>query len=88
MKSDFAKKFLSRKFLVSLIGMIVGLAIALGADSSEIMQIAGAVTSAVSAVSYIFGEAKIDAAAVDTTITIQKDEDPEEAEEPEGNDWK
>lgn len=64
MNSDFAKKFLSRKFLVSLVGMIVGLAIALGADSSEIMQIAGAITSAVSAVSYIFGEAKIDAAAV------------------------
>ena len=86
MKSEFAKKFLSRKFLISLVGMIVGLAIALGADSSEIMQIAGAVTSAVSAVSYIFGEAKIDAAAVDTTIVIQKDS--EEAEEPEGNDWK
>lgn len=86
MKSDFFKKFLSRKFLISLVGMIVGLAITLGADSSEIMQIAGAVTSAVSAVSYIFGEAKIDAAAVDTTIVIQKD--PEEAEELEGNDWK
>lgn len=83
MKSDFVKKFLSRKFLVSLIGMIVGLAIALGADSSEIMQIAGAVTSAVSAVSYIFGEAKIDAAAV-TAIEIIEEGD----EEPEGNDWK
>ena len=49
--------------------MIVGLAIALGADSSEIMQVAGAITSAASAVGYIFGEAIVDAAAV------KKDED-------------
>ena len=62
MKFDI-KKYLSRKFLISVVGVIVGLAIALGADSSEIAQIAGAVTSAISAVSYIFGEAMVDAAA-------------------------
>lgn len=65
------KKFLSRKFLVSLVGMIVGIAIALGADSSEITQIAGAITSAVSAVSYIFGEAMVDAAAAKKEEPIQ-----------------
>lgn len=62
MKFD-PKKFLSRKFLIAVVGVIVGLAISFGADSSEITQIAGAVTSAVSALSYIFGEAMVDAAA-------------------------
>lgn len=75
------KKFLSRKFLISLVGIVVGVAIALGADSSEIMQIAGAITSAISAVSYIFGEAMVDAAAAkQDNITemlplIEEDED-------------
>ena len=79
MKFD-PKKFLSRKFLIALVGMIVGLAIALGADSSEIMQVAGAITSVISAVSYIFGEAKIDAAAVTQTVILTTDEDEDEDE--------
>ena len=70
MKFDI-KKYLSRKFLISVVGVIVGLAIALGADSSEIAQIAGAVTSAISAVSYIFGEAMVDAAAAKKPEAIQ-----------------
>lgn len=74
MKSDFFKKFLSRKFLIAVVGTIVGLAISLGADASEIQQIAGAVVSAISAVGYIFGEAMVDAAAV-------KKEEPQEYEE-------
>lgn len=65
------KKFLSRKFLVSIVGIIVGIAIAFGAEASEIMQIAGAITSAVSAVSYIFGEAIIDAAAAKQDIVME-----------------
>lgn len=78
------KKFLSRKFLISLVGMIVGVAIALGADASEIMQIAGAITSAVSAVSYIFGEALVDAAAakqdtiIETLPVIEEDDEEDE----------
>lgn len=74
MKSDFFKKFLSRKFLIAVVGTIVGLAISLGADASEIQQIAGAVVSAISAVGYIFGEAMVDAAAV-------KKEEPQDYEE-------
>lgn len=74
MKSDFVKKFLSRKFLIAVVGTIVGLAISLGADASEIQQIAGAVVSAISAVGYIFGEAMVDAAAV-------KKEEPQDYEE-------
>ena len=74
MKSDFFKKFLSRKFMIAVVGTIVGLAISLGADASEIQQIAGAVVSAISAVGYIFGEAMVDAAAV-------KKEEPQDYEE-------
>lgn len=74
MKSDFFKKFLSRKFLIAVVGTIVGLAISMGADASEIQQIAGSIVTAISAVGYIFGEAMVDAAAV-------KKEEPQEYEE-------
>ena len=89
MKFSF-KKFLSRKFLIAIVGMIVGLAVSLGADASEIQQIAGAVVSAVSAMSYIFGEAMVDSAAV----TVKEDENVEEeaisinSRDDEGTDWK
>lgn len=83
MKSDFAKKFLSRKFLVAIVGVIVGLAISMGAEASEIQQIAGAITSAISAVSYIFGEALVDAAAAKVDVEIVEYEDGEENEDEE-----
>lgn len=83
MKSDFAKKFLSRKFLVAIVGVIVGLAISMGAEASEIQQIAGAITSAISAVSYIFGEALVDAAAAKVDVEIVEYEDGEEDEDEE-----
>lgn len=84
MKFDF-KKYFSRKFLVAVVGVVVGLAIALGADSSEITQIAGAVTSAVSAISYIFGEAMVDAAAASKPEVITIAEEDDEAEKKESN---
>ena len=71
MKFD-VKKFLSRKFLIAIVGTIVGLAISLGADASEIQQISGAIVTAISAIGYIFGEAMVDAAAV------KKDNEPGE----------
>lgn len=73
MKFDI-KKFLSRKFLIALVGIVVGLAVSLGADASEIQQVAGAVVSAISAVGYIFGEAMVDAAAAkpnDSPIVVE-----------------
>lgn len=63
MKFD-PKKFLSRKFITAIIGIIVGLAVSFGCSDSDIGQIAGMVTSIASAVSYIFGEASVDIAAV------------------------
>lgn len=60
------QKLTSRKLWVSLIGVIVGVAMAFGVDGSEYTEIAGMVSGAITAVlsimSYISGEAKIDAA--------------------------
>lgn len=78
-KFDF-KKFLSRKFLISMVGVIVGLAISLGASASEIQEIAGAIVSAVSAISYIFGEAMVDAAAVKKNEKTEEDEIKEDGD--------
>ena len=41
MKESFAKKYLSRKFLIALAGFIAGFAVIFGADGSEIEAVAG-----------------------------------------------
>ena len=46
----------------AVIGVIVGLAAAFGIEENEYAQIVGVVGSVVSVVSYIFGEASVDAA--------------------------
>ena len=58
-------KIKSRKLWIALVGVVVGLAAAFGLDESEWTQVAGVVGSVVSVISYIFGEAKIDAAAIE-----------------------
>lgn len=67
--SDFLKKLMSRKFLLAVVGVVSGLALALGVEGSEIQQIVGTVggivTAASSIIAFINGEAKIDAAAVE-----------------------
>ena len=63
MNINFKKKITSRKLWAALVGVVVGLAAAFGLDESEWTQIAGVVGSIVSIVAYIFGEAKMDAAA-------------------------
>lgn len=67
--NNFLKKLTSRKFLLALVGTVSGLALALGVEGSEIERvvgiIGGIVTAAGSIVTYINGEAKIDAAAVE-----------------------
>lgn len=55
-------KITSRKFLAALIGTIVGVAMAFGVDESVISTISGAVLSAVSLITYITVEGKVDAA--------------------------
>lgn len=77
MKIDFSK-FLSRKFLVALLGMIVGVAVYFGADGSEIKEIAGTVVSTMSALGYIFGEAMTDVAALKKPEVITEAEQTED----------
>ena len=63
MMNNVMRKLSSRKLWAAIVGVVVGIAAAFGLDESEWTQIAGIVTSAASVVAYIFGEAKIDAAA-------------------------
>lgn len=56
------KKLMSRKLWAAAVGVIVGLAAAFGITENDYAQIVGVVGSVVSVVSYIFGEASVDAA--------------------------
>ena len=66
--SDIVRKLTSRKFLLSLVGMVSGLALAFGVEGSEIVEIvskvAGIVAALCSLMSYNAAEAKVDAAHV------------------------
>ena len=70
------EKLRSTKLWCALAGLILGAALAFGADGQDLQQILGAVTAIVSAVTYIVTEGRIDAAAVKTAI-----EDVQEAVE-------
>ena len=64
---NIIRKLTSRKFLLALVGMAAGLAMAFGVTGDEITHavtdVAGIVTALISAVTYIMAEAKVDAAA-------------------------
>lgn len=59
---NWKKKLSSRKLWAAIVGVVVGLAAAFGITENDYAQIVGVVGSVVSVVSYIFGEAKVDAA--------------------------
>jgi len=59
---NWKKKLSSRKLWAAIVGVVVGLAAAFGIGENEYAQVAGVVGSVVSVVSYIFGEASVDAA--------------------------
>lgn len=61
MNRTIIQKLTSRKLWAALVGVVVGLAAAFGIEGNEYAEVAGIVTSAVSVVSYIFGEAAVDA---------------------------
>lgn len=61
-------KLSSRKLWMAIAGVATGVAMALGADTSEISSVAGAVTALVSAVTYIIVEGKVDAESVKNAI--------------------
>ncbi len=65
MKINWKQKLTSRKLWTAVVGIVIGLAAAFGLDENEYAQIAGIVTSAVSVLAYIMGEAKIDASRIE-----------------------
>jgi drug/metabolite transporter (DMT)-like permease len=65
---NILRKLSSRKFWIALAGITTGVAMALGADGSDINAMTGAVTALISAVTYIIVEGKIDAESVKNTI--------------------
>ena len=64
--NNLIRKLTSRKFLLALVGVVSGLALAFGVEGSEITQmvsiIGGVLTALGSTVAYISAEAKVDAA--------------------------
>ncbi len=64
MWTEFIRKLTSRKFWLAVAGVATGVAVALGADATEIEAVAGTITALVSAVGYIITEGKVDAANV------------------------
>lgn len=76
MNINWKQKLSSRKLWAALVGVVVGVAMAFGLDENEYAQIAGIVTSAVSVVGYIFGEAMVDAAKI--TDAVPTDDNLEE----------
>lgn len=79
-KINWKQKLISRKLWAALVGVVAGLAAAFGITESEYAQVAGLVTAAVSVVSYIFGESKVDAARQFGTDDSLTEEDETEAE--------
>ena len=62
------RKLTSRKLWMALAGIATGIAMALGAESTEITAVAGAVTAIASVVTYIITEGKVDAEGVKNAI--------------------
>lgn len=69
---DVIKKFTSRKFIMAVIGVGAGLALAFGVEGSEIVElvsmIAGVVTALGSILGYNAAESRVDAAAVKNEV--------------------
>ena len=63
---NWKQKLSSRKLWAALVGVVVGVAMAFGMDEGEWTEVAGIITSLVSVVAYIFGEAKVDAARIES----------------------
>jgi len=71
--SNIIRKLTSRKLWLAIAGVATGIAMALGASTSEISTVAGAVTAIISVVTYIITEGKIDAASVKTAVETTQD---------------
>ena len=67
------KKFGSRKFLMAAAGVVTGIAMIFGVSANDANTISGAMVAAVSAVSYIIAEGRIDAAGAAKVATALQD---------------
>ena len=67
------EKFMSRKFLTAVLGVITGLAIAAGVDAGEASTVAGAVVSVISVITYIRAESRIDVGRITSAAQAVKD---------------
>lgn len=63
MKIEWKRKLSSRKLWAAVAGVVAGLAMVFGLDSGTITDVAGAVVSLASLVTYIVAEGRVDAAA-------------------------
>ena len=74
----FIDKITSRKFLLAVVGVVSGLAMAFGVEGTEITEVvstvAGIVAALGSIVAYTAAEAKVDAAAAHTPVGVLLDE--------------
>jgi hypothetical protein len=66
-------KFLSRKFLVAVAAFVTGLGMILNGNT-DAQTISGTVLALAAVITYIFGESKVDAAAVTATSTTTEGE--------------
>ena len=65
---EVLRKLSSRKLWMAIAGVASGIAMAFGADGTEINSVAGAVTVLFSVVTYIYTEGKVDAESVKNAI--------------------
>lgn len=63
------RKLSSRKLWAAIAGVVTGLAMVFGLDENVITDVAGAVVSVASLITYIITEGKVDAAAVKDAVT-------------------
>lgn len=66
---NWSEKLTSRKLWVTVVGIVIGVAMAFGIGGDEYSDVASTVCGAITAISsiigYIYGEAKIDSARID-----------------------
>ena len=75
---DWKSKLTSRKFWSAVVGVIVALGAAFGADSMTIQQITAIITAAGVLVAYIFAESYVDAKRTGTGAQPSIEADSEE----------
>lgn len=78
--TDLIRKLTSRKFLLALVGVASGLALAFGVEGSDLQEIittvGGLIAAAGSVIAYINGEANVDAAraGAEPVVLVAKEE--------------